>query len=191
MPTAEDARLIRMTTKYWLGVLVVAAVSAAFPVWGAPSHAISGKVKAVHDGDTFTLEGGQRVRIFGIDAPELHQQCRADAVHAPGPSHCVPCGEAARTALEGLILGKEVHCGNRGRSYDRVVGECSVGKTQIGPWMLTHGQAVVYQQYLRKGDRAAYLGAEAGAKRANEGIWAMTMIPPAQWRKRARLECER
>ncbi len=173
--------------------LVAVAFLIAAPAWaaGAPQE-LSGKVTAVHDGDTFTINGTTKIRVFGIDAPELKQQCRADAIHAPGPSPCVPCGESAREALEGLILGKEVRCGNRGQSYDRVVGECTTGKIQVGPWMLTHGHAVEYRQYLRKADRAVYMGAEAGAKRANEGVWAMTVIPPADWRNRKmRLECER
>jgi hypothetical protein len=83
---------------------------------------IVGIVTAVHDGDTFSI-GKQRIRVFGIDAPELHQMCaaRADA------SSCAPCGETARRALSAMILGKEVRCTDRGRSYDRVVGECTVG----------------------------------------------------------------
>ena len=152
---------------------------------------LSGLVKTVHDGDTLTIQSGQRIRLFGIDAPELRQKCRADAVHQPGPAACVPCGEQARVALENLVLGKEIHCLDRGKSYDRIVGECTVGEVQMGPWMLTHGWAVAYESFLKKADKPAYLGAQSAAKRANEGIWAMTWIPPAQWRKKARLECER
>ena len=142
-------------------------------------------VTAVHDGDTFTI-GHQRIRVFGIDAPELHQQCKTDA------NVCIPCGQVAREALSDLVKGKEVICRDRGKSYDRIVGECRVGKIEIGPWMLTHGQAVVYKQFLRKADRGAYLSAEASAKRANAGLWAMSWVPPADWRNhKQRLECER
>ena len=158
---------------------------------GSPVSAFTGTVTAVHDGDTLTLDGTTKVRLFGIDAPELKQQCRADAIHSPGPSPCVPCGEASRQALEGLVLGKEVTCIDRGKSYDRIVGECAVGKVQLGPWMLSHGWAVAYESFLRKADKPAYIGAQSGAKRANEGLWAMTWVPPDAWRKKARLECER
>lgn len=175
-----------------LALTLFLATLTAAPTLGAPAVRLEGVVAKVHDGDTFTLVSGQKIRVFGIDAPELHQQCRAGAIHAPGPSPCVPCGEASRQALEELILGKEVRCESRGQSYDRMVGECTVGKIQVGPWMLTHGHAVVSEQYLKKKDRAAYVGAQSGAKRANEGIWAMTFIPPADWRNhKQRLECER
>jgi endonuclease YncB( thermonuclease family) len=42
----------------------------------AAADTISGAVARVHDGDTFTLEDGTKIRAFGIDAPELNQQCR-------------------------------------------------------------------------------------------------------------------
>jgi endonuclease YncB( thermonuclease family) len=38
---------------------------------------ITGAVTRVHDEDTFSM-GKQRIRVYGIDALELNQQCRAD-----------------------------------------------------------------------------------------------------------------
>jgi endonuclease YncB( thermonuclease family) len=158
----------------------------------ASAAELIGTVTAVHDGDTFTLDNKTKISVFGIDAPELEQQCRADAIRTPEPSPCVPCGHAARDVLAGLILGKEVICKDRGRSDDRVIGECRIGKIEIGLWMLTQGQAVTYSQFLKGADRPVYFGAEASAKRADEGIWAETFIPPADWRNhKMRLECER
>jgi endonuclease YncB( thermonuclease family) len=174
--------------------LALAAVSALLVARmpAALATDISGVVTAVHDGDTFTIDGRTKIRVFGIDAPELRQQCRLDAIHRPGPSPCVPCGEHARDALAGLLMGKTVTCVDRGKSYDRAVGECTVGKIEVGLWMLSSGQAFVYRQFLKKGDRSAYNGAEASARRAAEGVWSMTVIPPADWRNhKARLECER
>jgi endonuclease YncB( thermonuclease family) len=58
--------------------------------------------------------------------------------------------------------------------------------------MLSHGWAVVYESFLRKRDKPTYVVAQSGAKRANAALWAMTWIPPADWRKhKQRLECER
>jgi len=152
---------------------------------------LSGAVTDVHDGDTFTI-GKQKIRVFGIDAPELNQKCRADAIYKEGPSPCVPCGHQARGALSKLIAGKELTCTKRGQSYDRVVAECTLGDLNIGLWMLSHGQAVSYRQFLKKHDVHDYLGAEASAKSNGVGLWSVTFIPPEDWRRhRARLECER
>lgn len=167
---------MRLTTFALLAVL-------AFP---AAAETISGTVSKVHDGDTLTLDSGVKIRVFGIDAPELHQQC----MDANGT--CAPCGDVSRQALTVLTLGKQVSCVVRGKSYNRVVGECSVGDIQIGPWMLSHGQAVAYEHYLKAADRFGYMSAQEGAKRAQAGIWAQTFMPPDEWRHHhARLECER
>lgn len=170
--------------------LLVAAVVIGIPISALASD-LAGTVTRVHDGDTFSI-GKQRIRVYGIDAPELNQQCRADAINEPGPSPCVPCGHMSQEALSKLIMGKQVHCIDRGKSYDRVVGECAVGEIQIGPWMLSNGWAVAYPQYLHGVQKREYLGAESGAKRANAGIWSTTFVPPSDWRNhKQRLECER
>ena len=50
-------------------------------------------VTAIHDGDTFTLGNGERVRLLGIDAPELGN-----------------CGASeSATLLKSLILGKIIN----------------------------------------------------------------------------------
>lgn len=196
-PLVEEAKIVGKSLMQCLwsvfkrAAMSLTMVGCAAHAEVAPPHQISGLVSAVHDGDTFTMSGGKRIRVFGIDAPELLQACRADAIHTPGPSPCVPCGELAREALEALVLGKKVTCTDRGKSYDRVVGECALGNIQIGPWMLTHGWAIAYERFLKKADEPTYLVAQSSAKRANEGIWAITWVPPAQWRRKARLECER
>ncbi|MBY0404616.1 MAG: thermonuclease family protein, partial [Cyanobacteria bacterium] len=59
-----------------------------------------------HDGDTCRLVGplGEyKVRLFGVDAPEIKQAY----------------GEAARDFLNGFIQGKDVEARCKGRSYDR------------------------------------------------------------------------
>ena len=53
---------------------VVAALLAAFTPTLANARGPAGPARAV-DGDTLEV-GGEEVRLYGIDAPELHQTCR-------------------------------------------------------------------------------------------------------------------
>ncbi|MFA6250564.1 MAG: thermonuclease family protein [Candidatus Shapirobacteria bacterium] len=84
------------------------------------------RVKEVIDGDTFTLGNGQRVRLLGIDAPEM-EWCG---------------GPEAKTMLEELVLGRMVRLGEvRGDRYGRVLGLAYVGNTFINEKMLRAGAA--------------------------------------------------
>lgn len=166
--------------------IIIAAALLALALPATAAAPIAGTVSAVHDGDTFTIEGVGRIRMFGLDAPELRQLC------ATAEGACVPCGQAAREDLAAAILGKEVTCTARGVSYDRTVGECSVDGVAIGPRQLERGQGLAYKSYLRKADRPAYLGAEQRAKDAKAGIWGLTLVAPDAWRNRKqRLTCEK
>ena len=166
----------------------LAAMILAFAVVAqtVSAETLTGSAKTVHDGDTLTLATGQRVRLFGIDAPELKQQCKAGDT-------CRPCGEEAREVLKSLATGPLV-CEGRGESYDRIVVVCAAGEVEQSLAMLEAGQAVAYGQYLKKYDplRENYLCAEAAAKKAGLGIWGTKFIPPGDWRNHNQwLECER
>ncbi len=67
-----------------------------------PDGAIKLATKVI-DGDTFLIEGGQSVRILGIDADERD----------------FPCYEAAKNRLEELILNKKVKLEKDGEDLDK------------------------------------------------------------------------
>ncbi len=160
-----------------VAVLSTSAIAAAL---------LHGEASRVSDGDTFTLSSQTRIRLFGIDAPELNQKCKRE-------NACEPCGPMSRDALASFAQG-DLICEPRGKSYDRVVARCVVGDKDIALEMIKAGHAMVYGQYIKKRDplRAMYLDAEAKAQKEMIGIWASELIPPDQWRRnRARLECER
>ena len=62
---------------------------------------------SVIDGDTIDL-AGKRVRLDGIDAPELGQSC----FDAGKPW---PCGQRAAAALVGETRGRSVQCREKGK----------------------------------------------------------------------------
>jgi len=104
-----------------------------------------GRVLAVSDGDTFTMEaerGKVRVRICGIDAPERGQ---------PG------YGQAAGV-LSSMIEGKQVHCLQVGEgtpcdgrskptSRDRIVAQCFLDTLDIAEEMAKSGTACDWPKF--------------------------------------------
>lgn len=179
MPTPINALRMAARNIPWLLLIAITATSPTL------AQAISGTVSKVHDGDTVALDTGVKIRLFGIDAPELNQKCLSAA------GVCEPCGRLSKQALTGFALGKPITCERRGKSYKRVVAECTVDGVSLGPWMLSQGMAVAYRTPPAY-TNAVHTKAEDEAKTVKLGIWGMTFIPPADWRHRnARLECER
>lgn len=133
---------------------------------------ITGKVVAVHDGDTLTLlvAGNQqvKVRLGEIDTPELAQ----------------PFGTKAKQVLSDLVFGKEARVVVQDTDrYGRTVGRVYVGSTDVNAELVKTGAAWVYRQYLRD---QSLLPLEAQAKAAKVGLWALQpdqRIPPWDWRR--------
>jgi endonuclease YncB( thermonuclease family) len=83
-------------------------------------------VTDVHDGDTFTLGDGQRVRLLGADAPELGR-----------------CGaEESKQKLSSLVMGKHIRVEEEKRdTYGRRMGLVYIGSQLINEVMLEAGYA--------------------------------------------------
>jgi endonuclease YncB( thermonuclease family) len=87
----------------------------------------------VVDGDTIDI-GDDRIRLWGIDAPERH---------APG-------GPEASAWLAALLDGRTVRCVDTGgRSYERIVAQCFLADTgEDLAWLLIDaGHAVDWPRY--------------------------------------------
>lgn len=141
----------------------------------APAQ-VTGPARVV-DGDTFSV-GAERVRLWGVDAPEGRQVCQNDQGKA------YACGDVARDQLVGLIGGRAVRCEVRDRDpYGRAVARCLAGSTDLGEAMVRVGWAVDYVQF----SRGVYASVEAEARRARRGLWAGRFETPSTWRAEARL----
>jgi micrococcal nuclease len=124
---------------------------------------------SVHDGDTLrALDEGNvehKVRLVGIDAPELGQAF----------------GRVARDRLRELALRQrvvvELHDRDR---YGRDLATVVVEGASINRQMVAEGMAWHFTRYSSDADLAA---AEAAARAARIGLWAdAAPVAPWQWR---------
>lgn len=123
------------------------------------------------DGDTLVW-AGQRIRLYGIDAPEARQICKR------GDGTEWPCGRAATQALIEKIEDATIHC--QGKEYDRyhrLIAICFLGDIDLNEWLVVNGWAVSYRRYSEK-----YIHAEVIARERHSGLWEGTFIMPWKWR---------
>ncbi len=157
-----------------LAMLLTLVLSAA-PAAAQEPETISGRAVAL-DGDTLLIwpEASQdlpkgatlvpvKVRIFGIDAPEMSDW---------------PLGVYARAALDGMLQGGPATCHIVDRDrHKRPVGIClGFAGFDLGPDMIAKGWAVPYRVFTHAagapdGLGARYDAAEAEARAARRGIW--------------------
>lgn len=155
-------------------VVIVALLIEHYCSYKPPAFGPDAKIAAI-DGDTLRAGNGDQYRIFGIDAPELHQTCK----DASGKSWL--CGRAAKAKLTTLMKTGGVNC--EARSNDRngpIVAVCSAQATpDLGEAMVRAGYAIDL------GGEAGnpYQAAEAEAKDAKRGIWRGTFDRPSDWRQ--------
>lgn len=137
------------------------------------AHATGASDATAIDGDTIALNG-TRIRLDGIDAPELAQTCRT----APGAPWA--CGIAARDALADILAGATLRCDVTGRDrYGRPLAICFAGTADIGAALVEQGLALAYRRYSVR-----YVPNEDRARAAARGLWRGTFDPPWDWRSR-------
>jgi len=156
---------------YVLIATVVSAIVAAVPM--CPRHDPQGRplwrVEYVHDGDTVTCideaNRPQRIRLVGIDSPELNQ----------------PFGREATSALRQKLGGGSVRVEGSARDqHGRLLGTLWVDERNINREMVSDGWAWVFGGYAPDPD---LLDAETAARTAHRGLWSDPRSrPPSEWR---------
>lgn len=131
---------------------------------------VEGSVRVI-DGDTFDVDG-VRVRLHGIDAPEVDQTC----TH---PQRGVwPCGAFVRDELRDRYDGRTAFCQEIEMDrYGRVVGKCFVDGRDINEVIVSDGLAEAYRDYSMDYDLA-----EKTAQVLGLGLWSSEMQTPAEFR---------
>jgi len=128
----------------------------------------AGQFHAV-DGDSLNL-GSERMRLYGIDAPELSQTCEREGARWA-------CGREAKKALQALVRPGDTRCGGTERDrFDRMLVICHAGGIDLNAEMVRKGMAVSY---------GAYLDEETQAKVEKVGLWAGAFEMPRSVRDHA------
>lgn len=129
---------------------------------------------SIIDGDTLEIHG-QRIRLWGVDAPESRQTCARGG-------ETYRCGQEAANALTNWVGQRAVTCTPQGRPdrYRRIVARCSVQGVDLAGYLVERGQALDYPRY----SGGAYARQQADAQRARRGVWAGEFQRPWEWRAR-------
>lgn len=148
------------------GLLSVFLCFIAAPV---QAQIMYGKPFAI-DGDTLDF-GGERVRLFGIDAPEKAQTCTRNG-------EAWPCGEEAKALLEALVADNQVSCRQRDvDKYGRSVAVCSAGRLDLSDALAQAGFAVALEHFSTD-----YVPTVNSARSARLGIWSGEFQIPTDFR---------
>ncbi|MFQ5954915.1 MAG: thermonuclease family protein, partial [Kiloniellales bacterium] len=144
-----------------------AALLAALPVWAQPAGPAT-----VIDGNTLEV-AGTRVRLFGIEAPDLDQPCRLRG-------RARPCGVIARAALKDLTAGAELRCRPKGHdAAGRALATCTADGYDVAEGMVYTGWALALEAAPPR-----YHALQRQAKKARRGLWLGEFVAPWEWRRR-------
>jgi len=125
----------------------------------------------VIDGDTIA-SGEHRIRLEGIDAPEIGQECQRSS----GAEF--ECGHRAAAVLRSLLRRGPVVCDFDGLDrYGREIAHCRAGRVDLNREMVRLGWAMAFTRYSNE-----FAADEAEARAAGRGLWAGRFTPPWEWR---------
>ena len=134
------------------------------------------QISAVSDGDSLRA-GAMRLRLFGIDAPELAQKCQS----SDGRDYA--CGIVARDRMRELVpIGTDLQCTHLDTDrYKRLVVSCKNKDGDIAEQLIAEGLAIAYRYYSQR-----YVPAELYARENRLGLWAGSFQEPYEFRRAQR-----
>ncbi len=132
---------------------------------------IIGKAKVI-DGDTIHINK-DKIRLYGIDAPEKNQKCIID-------NNKWECGKQSSIELKKIINNQIIKCETMNiDKYNRYIAICYSKNLNINQIMVKNGWAIAYRYYSKD-----YIAEENYAKKNNFGIWKSKFEEPYLFRKK-------
>lgn len=139
--------------------MLLLATALAWDQWPPPPA--NPVVRSAYDGDTLTLENGDKVRLSWVNTPELK----------PAQAY----GKEARDFTRNLVVGRNVTLILQGENprdgYGRLLSGVLVGETNLSYALLQQGLGHVFIVPPEAYDMRGLLEAQRVARRARRGIW--------------------
>lgn len=136
----------------------------------APALGTSGpfKVVTVYDGDTLKLDNGEKVRLLGIDAPEIHHK------ELPVQRFGEEAGNFLRKLVEGQECTLEYDPGNVRDKYNRLLAYVYVNGKNVNAELVSKGYAYIYTRFPFS-KQEEFLELERQAAQAQYGLWNFSL----------------
>jgi micrococcal nuclease len=167
----------------------VLTLAAAFYFGGkaiAPAKTLSAErndggsyiVSRVVDGDTLKLSNGEKVRLIGIDTPELHSSNKLDrdaARSKKDSSLIMGMGKKAADLTKGLVLGKSIRIEydvKKRDRYGRILAYIYLDDgTFVNAKLIEEGYAQVMTVPPNVKYSDLFIKLERQARQAGKGLW--------------------
>lgn len=163
---------MRKITTLTISLLMVFILPAKALLGADTGQADRYEITKVTDGDSLR-SGELRIRLHGMDAPEIRQSCTKGGVS-------YACGLAAQAYLETMLASSgEVRCEHLDTDrYQRLIMRCYHRGIDIAAAMVRAGWAVAYRRYSYD-----YVADEQAARDDKIGLWEGTFQTPEAWRR--------
>ncbi len=132
------------------------------------SAALEGEARVI-DGDTITVDG-VRVRLFGVDTPEVDDR---DCTYPDGAQ---TCGEIAGDVLAAVLIEPRCQVVDIDR-FRRLIATCDARGRSVSEYLVQAGVALA----LPAVNGGSYLEAERAAQENKTGFWNCEWPTPAGW----------
>lgn len=160
--------MTREAIRRWLGLaargVLLVAMLAAFATAAERDARVC---KRAVDGDTIVLENGERVRMLGVDTPELHHPVKPVQYFA----------REARAFVQSRVANRRVwleYDQPRRDRYGRTLAYVFLADgTLLNLELIERGYGFAYTRYPFRADyMERFRRAEAVARRTDQGLWA-------------------
>ena len=132
---------------------------------------IYGKARVI-DGDTIHIKQ-KKIRLHGIDAPEIDQKCTYQKISWN-------CGIESKKFLLNLTYNKNIFCESKNKDrYKRYIAICFIDNLNINKVIVKSGWAIAYTYYSDD-----YINEENFAHKNMLGIWKGEFEEPYFFRKK-------